>query len=45
MHYMHHIFGRPSLVFDASVRVSAPGPPGSGLSMLRHFAQVYYDTS
>ena len=27
MRYMHHIFGRPSLIFDASGRVSAAGPP------------------
>ena len=43
MRYMHHIFGRPSLVFDASCRVSAAGPPGSSPPMLGRFVQVYCD--
>ena len=43
MCYMHHIFGRPFLVFDASGRVSAAGPPGSGPPMLGRFVQVYCD--
>ena len=36
MRYMSsadHIFGRPSLIFDASGRVSAAGPPGSSPPM------------
>ena len=41
MRYMHHTFGRPSLVFDASCRVSAAGPPGSGPPMLGRFVLVY----
>ena len=43
MRYMHHIFGRPSLIFDASGRVSAAGPPGSSPPMLGRFVQVYCD--
>ena len=27
MRYMHHIFGRPSLIIDASCRVSQPARP------------------
>ena len=41
MRYMHHIFGRPSLAFDASGQVSAAGPAGTGPSMLGRFLQVY----
>ena len=43
MRYMHHIFGHPSLVFDASGRVSASGPPCSGPPMLGRFVQVFCD--
>ena len=44
MRYMHAIFGRPSLVFDATGRVSpALGVPGGSAPMLGTFVQVYMD--
>ena len=43
MCYMHHIFGRPSPIFDACGRVFAAGPPGSSPPMLGRFVQVYCD--
>ena len=40
MRYMHHIFGRPSLVLDTSCRVSAAGPPEGASFSLRYIAMT-----
>ena len=45
MRYMHHIFGRPSLVFDAACRaLHHAGPPSiAAQPRLGRFVQAYCD--
>jgi hypothetical protein len=42
--YMHTIFGRNALIFDATGRARpVAGTPGAGAPMLGRFVQVYWD--